>query len=288
MRFLLQSWKASGKFRFGVITLALFILVALAAPLIYRPIIGSSSPSRPGMFATWQPASARNPLGTDGHGRDILVDFLGGLRSTLAIGFLAGLMATGLGIVVGFTAGYKGGRLDAGLTTFANILLVIPSYPILVGLALVVPRKSLFFMAGILALFSWPFAARTIRAQVLSMRQQAYVDLAKVTRQGDMAIIFTEIMPNLMPYLLMGFAFSTVGAMVGEVGIAAIGLGPSNIITLGMMITYAQNWGAFTRGLYGLLLVPIGILIFIFMAITMINRGMEEYLNPRLQNVTGK
>lgn len=288
MRFLIQSWKVSGKFRFGMITLALFLLIALVAPLIYRPIIGSASPARPGQFPAWQPASAKNPLGTDGHGRDILTDFLGGLRSTLAIGFLAGLMATGLGIAVGFLAGYKGGRIDTGLTAFANILLVIPSYPILIGLALVVPRKNLLFMAGILALFSWPFTARTIRAQVLSMRQQAYVDLAKVTRQGDLAIIFTEIMPNLLPYLIMGFAFSTVGAMVGEVGIAAVGLGPSNIITLGMMINYAQSWQAFTRGLYGLLLVPIGVLILVFMAITMINRGMEEYLNPRLQNITGK
>jgi peptide/nickel transport system permease protein len=288
MRFLLQSWKASGKFRFGVVTLALFVLIAMAAPLIYRPIIGGANPSRPGLFATWQPASAKNPLGTDGHGRDILTDFLGGLQSTLAIGFLAGVLATALGIVVGFIAGYKGGRLDTGLTAIANILLVIPSYPILVGLALVVPKKNLLFMAGILALFSWPFAARTIRAQVLSMRQQPYVDLAKVSRQGDLAIIFTEIMPNLMPYLLMGFAFSTVGAMVGEVGIAAVGLGPSSMITLGMMINYAQGWGVFARGLYGLILVPICVLVAIFMAITMINRGMEEYLNPRLQNVTGK
>jgi peptide/nickel transport system permease protein len=288
MRFLLNSWRGSGKFRFGAITLAILVFVALISPLIYRPIIGSASPARPGMFRTWEPASAKNPLGTDGHGRDILTDFLGGLQSTLAIGFLAGGMATALGIVVGFVSGYKGGRTDTVLTTGANMLLVIPSYPILVGLTLVTPERTLFSMALILALFSWPFAARTIRAQVMSMRQQPYVELAKVTNQGDAAIIFTEILPNLLPYLLMSFAFSTVGAMVGEVGLAVIGLGPSNVISLGMMINYAQGWSSFSRGLYGLLIVPIGVLILIFVAITMINRGMEEYLNPRLQNVTGK
>ena len=117
---------------------------------------------------------------------------------------------------------------------------------------------------------------------------QPYVELAKVTRQGDLAIIFTEIMPNLLPYLLMSFAFSTVGAMVAEVGIAVIGLGPSDAISLGMLINFASSWGAFTRGLYVLLLLPPAILILIFLALTMINRGMEEYLNPRLQNVTGK
>jgi peptide/nickel transport system permease protein len=288
MRFLISSWKNSGKFRFGVIALFIIVFIAIIAPFVYRPIIGNVSPARPGTFRTWEPPSARNPFGTDGHGRDILTDMLAGLQSTLAIGFIAGFMATAFGVVVGFIAGYRGGRTDTVLTTFANMLLVIPSYPILVGLTLVTPQKTLLSMAFILALFSWPFAARTIRAQVMSMREQPYVELARVSKQRDVAIIFTEIMPNLLPYLLMGFAFSTVGAMVGEVGLAVIGLGPSDIITLGMMINYAQGWSSFTRGLYGLLLAPIGTLILIFVAITMINRGLEEYLNPRLQNVTGK
>jgi peptide/nickel transport system permease protein len=288
MRFLLSSWKASAKFRFGIVTLAILVAIALLSPLIYRPIIGSSSPARPGTWAPWEPASGAHPLGTDGHGRDILTDYLAGLQTTLEIGFVAGFLATALGVLVGFLAGYKGRLVDASLTGLANILLVIPSYPILVGLTLVITRKSVLTLALILAAFSWPFAARTIRAQVLSMREQPYVDLAKVTRQGDLAIIFTEIMPNLLPYLIMSFAFSTVGAMVGEVGLAVVGLGPSDMITLGIMINYAQGWSALSRGLYGLLLVPVGALILIFVAITMVNRGMEEYLNPRLQNVTGR
>lgn len=288
MRFLAQSWKTSAKFRFGVIVLGLLVLLALISPLIYRPFIGDISPHRPGSFPYWQAASARHPLGTDGHGRDILADFLGGLQATLLIGFLAGSLASVIGIVFGFISGYRSGRTDTVMMTGANMLLVIPSYPILVGLTLVVPDKSLVSMAVILALFSWPFAARTIRAQVMGMKNQPYIELAKVSGQGDLAIIFGEIMPNLLPYLLMSFAFSTVGAMVAEVGIAAIGLGPSNVITLGMMINFAIGWSAFSRGLYVLLLTPPTILILIFVSITMINRGMEEYLNPRLQNVTGK
>ncbi len=288
MRFLTNTWKSSGKFRFGVIVLAILIFIAFIAPLIYRPIIGDVSPARPGVFPRWLPASAANPLGTDGHGRDILTDFLAGLQTTLFIGFLAGLLATSVGVIVGFISGYKGGKLDTALITFTNILLVIPAYPILVGLTLVVPSKSMLTVALIVALFSWPFAARTIRAQVMSMKEQPYVELAKVTGQGDLKIIFTEILPNLLPYVLISFAFATVGAMVAEVGIALIGLGASDAISLGMMINYASGWGAFTRGLYLLLLLPPAILVLIFLALTMINRGMEEYLNPRLQNVTGQ
>lgn len=288
MRFLTNTWKSSGKFRFGVIVLGILVFIAFIAPLIYQPIIGNASPARPGVFARWLPASAQNPLGTDGHGRDILTDFLAGLQTTLFIGFLAGFLATSVGVIVGFISGYKGGKVDTALITFTNILLVIPAYPILVGLTLVVPNKSMLTVALIVALFSWPFAARTIRAQVMAMKEQPYVELAKVTGQGDLKIIFTEIFPNLLPYVLMSFAFATVGAMVAEVGIALIGLGASDAISLGMLINFASGWGAFTRGMYLLLLLPPAILVLIFLALTMINRGMEEYLNPRLQNVTGQ
>jgi peptide/nickel transport system permease protein len=288
MRFLKQSWKASGKFRFGVIVLGVLIFLAIIAPLIYNPFTNGQIPARPGVFAPWMKPSPQHPLGTDGSGRDVIGDFLGGLQSTLLIGFLAGTAAMLVGVVIGFIAGYKGGRIDTILMSFTNMLLVIPAYPILVGLTLVLPQKTLLTMAFILAIFAWPFAARTIRAQVIGMKQQSYVELAKVSGQSDMKIIFTELMPNLMPYLLVAFAFTTVGAMVAEVGVSIIGLGPSNTVTLGMMIGLANGWGVFSRGLWALLLVPPAVLILIFVAITMINRGMEEYLNPRLQNVTGK
>ena len=186
----------------------------------------------------------------------------------------------------GFISGYKGGWVDSVLMTFTNMLIVIPSYPILVALAMVTPELGIVTMSLILALFSWPFAARTIRAQVMTMKERPYVELAKVSGQGDAAIIFTEILPNLMPYLLMGFAFSTVGAMVAEVGIEALGLGPSSIITLGLMINYANGWAVYSMGRFEILLIPVGALVLIFVAITMINRGMEEFLNPRLQKIT--
>jgi peptide/nickel transport system permease protein len=230
--------------------------------------------------------SREHPMGTDGHGRDLLTDYLSGLRTTLQIGFISGLVATFVGVLFGFFSGYKGGTLDSVLMTFTNMLIVIPSYPILVALAMVLPKMSLMSLSLILALFSWPYAARTIRAQVMSMKARPYVELARVSGQSDLAIIFTEILPNLVPYLLMGFAFSTVGAMVAEVGLEVIGLGPPDIVTMGMMINFANQWSAFSRGRFELLLIPVGALVLIFMAITMINRGMEEYLNPRLQKVT--
>ncbi len=281
-----NCWRTSGKFRFGAVVLVVLVGLALVAPVIYRPIIGNRSPARPGQFQRWLPPSGTHPMGTDGHGRDLLTNYLAGLRTTLYIGFLAGVISTTVGVSVGFYSGYKGGGIDAVLLTITNMLIVIPSYPILVAIAMVTPELTVATMSLILALFAWPFSARMIRAQVMTMKERAYVELAKVSGQGDLAIIFTEMMPNLTPYLLMGFAFSVVGAMVAEVAIEAIGLGPSNIITLGLMINYANGWGVYSMGRFEILLIPVAVLVLIFAAITMINRGMEEYLNPRLQKVT--
>jgi peptide/nickel transport system permease protein len=283
---LVNCWRTSGKFKFGVIVLLVLVVIALLAPLLWRPFVGDRNPAMGGGWPVWDPPSAQHPLGIDGHGRDLVADYLVGLRCSLQIGFLAGLMATLVGIVVGFVTGYRGGWLDNVLITAANMLLVIPSYPILVTLAMVLKQMDIPSMSLILAVFSWPFAARTIRAQVIGMKELGYVELAKVSAQGDLAIIFREIMPNLMPYLLMSLAFSVVGAMVAEVGLEVLGLGPTSIVTLGLMINYANAWSVISRQRYEVLLIPVALLIIIFAGITMINRGMEEYLNPRLQRRT--
>jgi peptide/nickel transport system permease protein len=288
IRLLLNCWRTSGKFKVGTVVLVLLIAIALCAPLLWRPFIGDNNPSLGGAYPAWDEPSPQHPLGIDGHGRDLIADFLLGLRSSLQIGFLSGVLAMAVGVVVGFVTGYRGGWLDHILLTFTNMLLVIPSYPILVTLAMVTTAMSIPTMSLILALFSWPFAARTIRAQVIGMKELGYVELAKVSGQKDLAIIFAEIMPNLMPYLLISLAFSVVGAMVAEVGLEVIGLGPSSIVTLGLMINYANGWSVISRQRYEILLIPVGLLIVIFAAITLINRGMEEYLNPRLQRRTAR
>ena len=286
IRLLTNCWRTSGKFKAGAIVLALLTIVALAAPLLWRPFIGDRNPGLAGSFRAWDAPSPAHPLGIDGHGRDLVADYLLGVRTSLQIGFLSGIMATAVGVLMGFITGYKGGWLDSILLTFTNMLLVIPSYPILVTLAMVTRSMSILTMSLILALFSWPFAARTIRAQVIGMKERGYVELAKVSGQKDLAIIFTEILPNLLPYLLISLAFSVVGAMVAEVALEVIGLGPSNIVTLGLMINYANGWAVIARGRYEILLIPVGLLIVIFASITLVNRGMEEYLNPRLQRRT--
>lgn len=290
MTWLLTCWKTSARFRLGVLILVFFVMLALIGPLLYGPLLRGSefniNPASPGNFRRWQGWSMKHPLGTDGDGRDLMGAYLLGLTTSLRIGFLSGLVATAIGTLVGFFAGYIGGWLDTILLAITNVLLIIPAYPILIVLVLYTPRISVEVMALILAVFAWPFAARTIRAQVLGMKERPYVDLARITGVGTAGIIFTELLPNLLPYLMVSLAFSTLGAMAAEVGLALIGLGPSNNLSLGLLIFFSR--GVFSLGRYDVLLIPPLVLIILFTAITLINLGMEEYLNPRLQNVTGR
>jgi peptide/nickel transport system permease protein len=201
---------------------------------------------------------------------------------------LAGTLATAIGIVVGFFAGYHGGWADSTLRSFTDMILVIPTFPILVTLSAYIKGLDVVSMAILLAAFSWPFSARTIRAQVLSLRERGYVDLARVSGLSSMGIIFQEILPNLLPYLGVALAVSTVGAILAEVGLEVIGLGPGNVATLGLMINWAIGWGAMSLGKWHLIAAPAGALVLLFFALNLMNIGLEEAFNPRLKGTTGQ
>jgi peptide/nickel transport system permease protein len=200
---------------------------------------------------------------------------------------MAGLLSTAIGVVIAFVAGYKGGKTDSVLRTVMDMFLVVPSLPLLLILSAYMRRVSLVQIAVLLAIFSWPFAARTIRSHVLSLRSRPYVDLAKVTDCSDTEIIFQDLVPNLLPYIGVGFANAAVGAIFALVGLEVIGLGPANTVDLGMMINFAVTWGALSLGAWPLFVAPIVLLSVLFMAVTMVNIGMEEVYNPRLRAVAG-
>jgi peptide/nickel transport system permease protein len=189
--------------------------------------------------------------------------------------------------VIAFIAGYKGGRVDSVLRTVTDMFLVVPSFPLLLTLSAYVRRVSLWQVAVMLAIFSWPFAARTIRSHVLSLRSRPYVDLARVTNCGDMEIIFQDLVPNLLPYIGVGFANAAVGAIFALVGLEVIGLGPANVVDLGLMINWALSWGALSLGAWPIFVAPVIVLALLFTAVNLINIGLEEIYNPRLRGTAG-
>ena len=288
MRRTLRFFRENTRFLIGFLLFLGICLLAIFQPMLVRWQLGDVSPMTVGTFPIYVNPSGDNLLGTDRMGRDVFSVLLVGLRYSLAIGLLAGLVATFVGIVVGFVAGFQGGWADSILRTFTDMILVIPTFPILVTLSAYLKGMNVMTMALLLAAFSWPFSARAIRSQVLSLRERGYVDLARVSGMNNMEIIFQEILPNLLPYLGVGLAVSTVGAILAAVGLELIGLGPGNVATLGLMINWAIGWGAMSLGKWHLIAAPAGVLVILFFALNLMNIGLEEAFNPRLKGTTGQ
>jgi peptide/nickel transport system permease protein len=271
----------------GLILFIVICLLSIFQPQIVRLLIGDLNPMSQGKFPIFAPPSPEHLLGTDRFGRDVLSLLLIGLRFSLSIGILAGFFGTIIGAAVGLIAGFYGGWVDSLLRSSTDIILVIPTLPLLITLSAYIKKLDVLTMAILLAAFSWPFSARTIRAQVLSLRERSYIDLARASNLNGFEIIFQEIMPNLLPYIGVGMAASTVGAILAEFGLEVLGLGPGNVSTLGLMINWAISWGVLTLGKWIIVAAPAVILVLIFLSLNFINIGLEQAFNPRLKGTTG-
>ena len=195
-------------------------------------------------------------------------------------------MSTVIALVLAFTAAYKGGVYDDMLRTATDTVLVIPTWPILVVLSAYV-TLDLCSMSLLLAAFSWPGATRMIRAQVLSLKERPYIELAKISGLRDFEIIFKEMLPNFLPYIAVGLAGAMVGSILAETGLRMIGLGPARIVSLGALVNWAMLWGVISTREYHILVAPILALILIFMSVNLINVGLDDVFNPRLKKITG-
>lgn len=281
-----RVWRSSAKLRVGAIILAALIALALAHQFVIYLVMGKTDPLAAGSFAIFLDPSREHLLGTDRFGRDVLALVLIGLPNSLLVAAIAGVLSTLIGIAVGFSAGYRGRRTDATLRTVTDMFLVIPTLPLIIILAAYVPRVTVAQLAIILALFSWPYAARVIRAQVLSLRERPYVELAKITNMTDREIIVGDILPNMLPFIGIGFAASALGAAFALVGLEVIGLGPggSDTMDLGLLINFAQQWGVLSLGKWAIFAAPVTLLVLLFFGVVLINQGLEELYNPRLRS----
>ncbi|MGH2534133.1 MAG: ABC transporter permease [Thermomicrobiales bacterium] len=283
---LVTIWRVSGKFRVGLVITLFLIVIGLLHDVIIRLAIGDLDPTRTGAFGIMEDPSREHWLGTDRFGRDVLGLVLTGLPISLTVAVIAGGISTVVGAVVGFVAGYKGGVVDATLRTITDMFLVIPTLPLILILSAYVRDLSVLQLSLVLAAFSWPFAARVIRSQVLSLRERPYVELSHMTNLRDREIIFQDILPNMLPYLGIGFAQSAVGAAFALVGLTILGLGPSGVLDLGTLISLAIGWGVLSLGKWAILAAPVTLLILLFVGVALINQGMEEVYNPRLRGTT--
>ena len=208
---LVNLFKESGKFRLGVVITFLLLFCAVIHQPLVNWRIGDKDPMQVGLYPIFLDPSNAHPLGTDRFGRDVLSLVLIALPVSLLVAFLAGAISTTIGVVVGFAAGYKGGRMDSVLRTITDIFIVIPTLPLIIVLAANTRNLNSVKLALVLAAFGWPVAARVIRTQVMSLRERPYIELSKMTNLSDREIIVGDVLPNMAPFVAIGFAQASVG-----------------------------------------------------------------------------
>ncbi len=231
-----------------------------------------------GQEGTWE-----HPLGTENSGRDMLALIIVAAPNSFLIGVIAAGVGMSLGIIFGFSAGFMGGRVDDFIRTISDVAITIPSLMVLIVIQSVLKQIELSTMALLIAMFAWPHPTRLIRAQVLTMRESGYVQMAKLSGSSTFSIMFREIMPNLTPYLFASFIGNATGAILTAVGLETLGLGPQRVPTLGGTIYFAIGSSALLRDMWWWWGLPTLLLALMFIGLLLTNLGFDEIANPRLR-----
>jgi peptide/nickel transport system permease protein len=240
--------------------------------------------ARPLSVRPLRPPSWDHPFGTDRQGRDLLAVMVAGTPLTLRIGFIAGFLGVGIGTILAFTAAYYRGATDTIIRGIADIGLTVPGLLVLIIIAVSVKGGlSVDQMAIVVASLAWLNPTRTIRAQVLSLRERGYVEIARMSGMSGPGIIFLELMPNLLPYLAATLVNAVSSAILASIGLEVLGLGPIDSPTLGMTLYWVNFNAAMINGWWWWWTAPAVIILIVFLGLFFVTVGLDEIANPRLR-----
>ncbi|MCX6047990.1 MAG: ABC transporter permease [Chloroflexi bacterium] len=214
----------------------------------------------------------------------MLADLIYGTPTSLEIGVIAGVFGVTLGALMGLIAGYAGGIVDEVIRIIVDILLTIPSLMILIIVASMLGAVSVEAMALIIAALAWMWPARAVRAQVLTIRERMYVQVARFNGASNLRIIIGELLPNLVPYLAANLVGAISGGILASVGLSTLGLGPMTRPSLGLTFYWAITYGALIRQMWWWFMPPIIIIIILFLGLFLMSQGLDQITNPRLQS----
>ena len=263
----------------GVALLALLVLfVGLGRAVV------DTQKSRPLSAPILRSPSWHYPFGTDRQGRDLFAAMVAGTPLTLRIGFIAGVLGVGIGAILAFVAAYYRGAVDTIIRGVADIGLTVPGLLVLIIIAVSI-KKGLTVdqMAIVVASLAWLNPTRTIRAQVLSLRERGYVEVARLSGMSGPEVIAVELMPNLLPYLAATLVNAVSSAILASIGLEVLGLGPIESPTLGMTLYWVNYNAAIINGWWWWWTAPIVVILVVFLGLFFLTVGLDELANPRLR-----
>ncbi len=224
------------------------------------------------------------PLGTTQSGTDLLALIVDSTPFILLMVLAGGVWATGLAVVVGTVSGYKGGRVDTAITSVSDFFMSIPGLPLVIVLAIAINPENPIVLGVILTINYWAGLGRSIRSQVLSIREESYVEASRTMGTSTPRIILKDVMPNIMPYVMVNFVLAARYTIFASVGLYFIGVLPYTGQNWGVTLNNAYNQGGlFTMQALHWLLVPIIAIVGLAFGLILVSQGMDRIFNPRVR-----
>ena len=228
------------------------------------------------------------PLGTDNFGRDVLKELVSAAKSSLTIGLIAGSIATLIGLSFGLLSGYLGGFVDDFIMFITNLFTVIPSFILLILISYSIGQEDRGFttVAIVIGMTSWTWTCRSVRSQVISLRNRDHVNLSKLSGHSLGRIIITDILPYIASYVVMAFILQVSTAILSEAQLSMIGLGPrtTEVPTLGLMMNWSMLYSAHTHGYWWAYYPVLLIIALMSFSLNLMNTGLDQVFNPTLRD----
>ncbi len=228
------------------------------------------------------------PLGTDNFGRDVLKELVSAIGTSIMIGLLAGCVATLIGLTLGLLSGYVGGIVDDIIMFVTNVFTVIPSFVLLILITYSISQeqRGAAVVATVIGLTSWTWTTRSVRSQVISLRNRDHVNLSKLSGHSLPRIILTDILPYIASYVVMAFILQVSSGILAEAQISMLGLGPkmTEVPTLGLMMNWAMLYSAHTNGSWWAYFPVILTIALISFSLNLMNTGLDQVFNPTLRD----
>lgn len=230
----------------------------------------------------------RLPLGTDNFGRDVLKELVSATGTSILIGLFAGIVATLIGLTLGLLAGYVGGFLDDLIMFVTNIFTVIPSFVLLILITYSIrqEQRGAMVVAVVIGLTGWTWTARSVRSQVISLRNRDHVNMSKLSGHSLFRIVMTDILPYIASYVVMAFILQVSSGILSEAQLSMLGLGPkmTEVPTLGLMMNWAMLYSAHTNGSWWAYFPVILTITLISFSLNLMNTGLDQVFNPTLRD----
>lgn len=275
LKILLSDWRG----RIGIVIVLLYVLMGTLGVIVIAPPYEGDYPRMAQPFQDMQYI-----LGTDIQGQDIFAAIVHATPAMLKMILAGAVFSTVMATIVGTLSGYKGGQTDRMLMVISDIMMTIPGLPLIIVLAAILEPRNPFVIGILLTINAWAGLARSLRSQVLVIRQESYVEAARVMGVPTPAILSAEILPNVMPYILINFMNSARQVIFSSVGLYFLGVFPFSTLNWGVMMNTAQKNSALVFGSrFHWILAPMLTISLLSYGLILLSQSSDQLFNPRLR-----